>query len=369
MENTKRLLALDVFRGLTVAFMIVVNNPGSWDSVYPPLLHSAWNGCTPTDLVFPFFMFIIGSAMWYSYKKTGHTLTYGLSLRILRRTVLIYLIGLIISAYSAFTLDLSGIRIMGVLARIALAYAIASFLVLTISIKWVSITTAVILLAYWALLLLFGGNAPFSLEGNFARTFDIAVLGINHIPVFHGVKFDQTGLLSTMPSVANIIFGYLAARLTDTTEVKWNAVKKLFIYGIAGIAAALAWNFIFPINKPLWTSSFVLYTSGFACLFLGALLWIIDIKGYSGWTMPFRVFGMNALFIYILSEGLAITLWLVSVHASSGEKISLAGWIYNSFFLPLAGAFNGSLLYALIFTFLCWLAGLILFYRNIIIKL
>ncbi len=369
MENTKRLLALDVFRGLTVAFMIIVNNPGSWDSVYPPLLHSVWNGCTPTDLVFPFFMFIIGSAMWYSYKKTGHTLTYILSLKILRRTVLIYLIGLLITAYSAFTLDLSDIRIMGVLPRIALAYGIASFLVLSIPVRWITITTGVILLGYWALLLIFGGNHPFSLEGNFARTFDIAVLGINHIPVFHGVKFDQTGLLSTLPSIANIIFGYLAARLIDTTEIKWNAVRKLFIYGIAGIAAALAWNFIFPINKPLWTSSFVLYTSGFACLFLGALLWITDIKGYSRWTGPFRVFGMNALFIYVLSEVLAITLWLVSVQTFSGGKISVAGWIYDNLFLPLAGAYNGSLLYALIFTLICWLAGLILFYRNIIIKL
>jgi len=369
MENTRRLIALDVFRGLTVALMIIVNNPGNWETVYSPLLHSKWNGCTPTDLVFPFFMFIVGASMWYSYKKYDYSLTGNLVMRIIRRTLLIYLIGLLLNGYSTFSFDLSKIRIMGVLPRIALGYGIASFIVLGLNLKWVKILIGLILPGYWAILVFFGGDSPFTLEGNFALTFDIAILGLNHIPEFHGVKFDQTGLLSTLPSIANVLLGYLAGRLIDTADIKIKAVKKLIICGFAGIAIAIVWNFIFPINKPLWTSSFVLYTCGFASLFLGILLWIIDIKGYAKWTMPFRVFGMNPLFIYVLSELLAITFLIKISQTSAGEPISISNWVYSSFFLPLAGTFNGSLLYALIFTFVCWLAGWILFYKKIFIRL
>jgi len=222
---------------------------------------------------------------------------------------------------------------------------------------------------YWAILVIFGGDSPFSLEGNCVRTFDIAVRGLNHIPVFSGIKFDQTGLLSTLPSIANLLFGYLAGRLIDTTEVKLNAVKRLISYGIAGIAAAMAWNFVFPINKPLWTSSFVLYSCGFASVLLGILIWIINIKGYTKWTRPFQVFGMNAIFIYVLSQFIAITFWIQIAQSPAGEPVSITNWIYTNCFLTLAGTFNGSLLYALTFTFICWLAGWILYNKKIFIKL
>jgi predicted acyltransferase len=369
MENTKRLVALDVFRGLTIALMIIVNNPGDWEHVYPPLLHSKWNGCTPTDLVFPFFMFIIGAAMWYSYKKYNYTFSGKLVGRILRRTALIYLIGLAINAYATFSFDFSKIRIMGVLARIALGYGIASFLVIGLRINWVRIITVFILLAYWAILVIFGGDSPFTLEGNFARTFDIAVLGLNHIPEFHGVKFDQTGLLSTLPAIVNILLGYMAGRLIDKTEMKGTAVKLLIAYGLAGILTGILWGLAFPINKPLWTSSFVLYTCGFASLFLGMLLWVIDIKGYIRWTKPIQVFGMNSIFIYVLSEFLAITLWIKVARSPSGESISMVNWIYLNVFQPLAGGLNGSLLYALVFAFICWFAAWGLHRKGIFIRL
>jgi predicted acyltransferase len=233
----------------------------------------------------------------------------------------------------------------------------------------VKILIVFILLIYWAILVIFGGDSPFTLEGNFARTFDIAVLRLNHIPVFHGVKFDQTGLLSTLPSIANVLLGYLAARIIDTSEVKFNAVKKLILYGIAGIFLAKGWDLVLPINKPLWTSSFVLYTCGFASLFLGILYWIIDLKGYVKWTKPFRIFGMNPIFIYVLSEFLAISFWITAAKSPSGVPISITAWIYNNLFMPLAGTYNGSLLYALTFTFFCWLAGLILFRKKIFIRL
>jgi predicted acyltransferase len=369
MEPTKRLIALDVFRGLTIALMIVVNNPGNWDYVYPPLLHSKWNGCTPTDTVFPFFMFIVGAAMWYSYKKFNHSLSRQLVFKILRRTLLIYLIGLAINAYATFSLDLSKIRIMGVLARIALAYGIASFIVLGLKPTGIKITAGAILLIYWAILILFGGDSPFSLESNFVRAFDISVLGINHIPDFHGVKFDQTGLLSTFPSISNILLGYLAGRLIDKSEIKLNAVKRLLIFGIAGIALALIWSIVLPLNKPIWTSSFVLYTCGFASVFLGILFWITDIKGYISWARPFQVFGMNPIILYVIAEFLAITFWIKVTQSPSGEQVSITGWIFNKIFLPIAGTFNGSLLYALTFTSICWFAGWILFKKEIFIKL
>lgn len=369
MEISKRLAALDVFRGLTIALMIVVNNPGSWDSVYPPLLHSVWNGCTPTDLVFPFFMFIIGAAMWYSYKKSDHKLTGTIVLKILRRTVIIYLIGISLNAYAVHSLDLTTIRIMGVLPRIAIGYCLASFIVLTFSMNRIRIISVLILLGYWAILIIFGGTAPLTLEGNFARTFDIAVLGINHIPQFHGVKFDQTGLLSTLPSIVSILLGYLAGRLIDTTADRLNAVKKLILLGITGIAIALAWSLIFPINKLLWTSSFVLYTSGFASLFLGILVWIIDIRGYSRWAKPFLIFGINPLSLYVFSEVLAITLGLQLVHYAGGENSSVGDWIFTTWFSPLASPVNASLLYAILFTFVCWLLGWALYSKKIVIKL
>jgi predicted acyltransferase len=369
MESTKRLLALDVFRGLTVALMIVVNNPGSWESVYPPLLHSYWHGCTPTDLVFPFFLFIIGAAMWYSNKKSDHTLSGKIVIRILRRTALIYLIGLAINAYAIFSPDLSKIRLMGILPRIALAYCAASFIVLGLSVKWVRILIGFILLAYWAILVVFGGDTPFTLEGNFVGRFDTAVLGIKHVAEFHGAKFDQTGLLSTLPSLVNVLFGYLAGRLIDRSEAKITAIKKLVIYGIAGIVIALVWNFILPMNKPLWTSSFALYTSGFAFLFLGLLLWIIDIKGFTGWAKPFLVFGINPLFLYVFSEILAITLGFSLINLVSGAKIAVSTWIFSNCFLPIGNPVNASLLYALVFTFICWLAGWVLYKKKIIIKI
>jgi predicted acyltransferase len=314
-------------------------------------------------------MFIVGAAMWYSYKKFDHKLSGDLVLKILRRSALIYIIGLSLNAYAVFSLDLTRLRLMGILPRIAIGYGIASFIVLSLDAKWVKILTGLILLGYWAVLLIFGGDTPFTLEGSFVRSFDIAILGIKHIPDFHGVKFDQTGLLSTLPSIVNVLFGYLAGRLIDNSAIKLTALKKLILYGLAGIAVALAWNLVFPINKPLWTSSFVLYTCGFASMFLGILLWLIDVKGYSKWAKPFLVFGVNPLFLYVFSEVLAITFGFELIHRISGEKTPIANLIYTNCFLPVASPFNASLLYALTFTSICWLTGWVLFKNKIFIKL
>ena len=381
MNKPERLLSLDVFRGITICLMIVVNNPGSWEYVYGPLRHSAWHGCTPTDLVFPFFMFIMGTAMWYSFKKYGSRISKGISIKILRRTGLIFLIGLALNAYAVYSLEWSSLRIMGVLQRIALAYGVSSFIVVGVSAKnpgigsgissglRTGIITGIILVGYWAILLAFGGENPFSLEGNFVSRFDIRLLGAGHVPVFHGVKFDQTGLLSTLPSIGNVLIGYLAGSLIDGSGNKMDAVKKLLAFGIAGIALSLLWSLVFPINKPLWTSTFVLFTSGLSMACLGILLWIIDIKGKSRWTMPFQVFGMNPLSIYVLSILLAITFRIVFIPSGEGALLSVTGWLFGGFFEPLAGSMFGSLLYALTMTAFCWFVGWLLFRRRIFIKI
>jgi len=370
MNKPKRLISLDVFRGLTIALMVVVNNPGSWSYIYAPLRHSKWNGCTPTDLVFPFFMFIMGAAMWYSFKKFNGLLSKPLVFKIIRRSVLIFLIGLGINLYATFSFDLSHLRIMGVLNRIGLAYGIAAFIVVGIRFNYVKIATAVILLGYWAILVIFGGDSPYTLEGNFAGTFDAFILGENHLRGLSGYAlFDTTGLLSSLPSVGNILFGYFAGSLIDKTSDKLSAVKKLVIYGIAGVMIAQAWNLIFPINKLLWTSSFVIYTSALAMIFLAVFLWIIDVKGFKKWTAPFRVFGMNPLFIYVFSDILAITLSIKTAHLPNGELVGITTWIYTQILVPLAGNINGSLLYALSMCLICWLVGWLLYKKQIFIKI
>lgn len=369
MNRPKRLLALDVFRGLTIGLMIVVNNPGSWEFVYAPLRHSKWHGCTPTDLVFPFFLFIVGTAMWYSFKRYNHSLSKGIVIKILRRTLVIFLIGLALNAYAAYSINWSSLRIMGVLQRIALAYGMASFIVLGMPSKYVSIMIGIILIGYWATLVFFGGDMPFSLEENFVSRFDIFILGEGHIPVFSGVKFDQTGLLSTLPSIGNVLFGYLAGRLIDQTESKAVAVKRLIFFGIGGVIIAGLWGLVFPINKPLWTSSFVVYTSALAMILLGIMLWIIDIKGYKKWTLPFQVFGMNPLFIYVLSIILAISFRIEFIQSGSGEMVSITNWLFSQCYEPFAGNMIGSLLYALSMTMVCWFVGWVLYKRRIFIKI
>jgi predicted acyltransferase len=369
MEMPKRLVALDVFRGLTIALMVVVNNPGNWNYVFSPLKHSPWDGCTPTDLVFPFFMFIMGSAMWYSFKKNNHLLSGKMVVKILKRTIVIFLIGLAVNMYASFSFDISHVRIMGVMNRIALGYGIAAFVILGLRNNYVKIVTAIILLGYWAILVLFGGETPFTLEGNFVGIFDQYVLGVNHMQGFHGVVFDQTGLLATLPSVGNVLLGYFAGRLIDKSGEKRNAVKKLILYGIAGVIIAKGWDLVFPINKPLWTSSFVVYTSGMAMLFLAFFLWIIDIKGYKKWTTPLRIFGMNPLFLYVFSVFLAISLRISVAKSPLGETMSIKEWLFTSCFQPVAGSMFGSLFYALFFGLVCLLIGWVLYRKKIFIKI
>jgi predicted acyltransferase len=244
--NSTRYLALDALRGFTIAMMILVNTPGSWSFIYPPLAHADWHGCTPTDLVFPFFLFVVGSAMYFSFRKTTMALSPTFALVILRRTVIIFVLGLIFNGVLG---GWENLRIMGVLQRIALAYAIAAFIVLSVSRTSICVIGVLLLLGYWLLLTITGGADPFGLNTNIVVKIDLAVLGAEHIYNGKGVPFDPEGLLSTVPAVVNVLIGFELTRFLAAQKDRTTTLVVLIILGGAGIALGLIWSIWLPINK------------------------------------------------------------------------------------------------------------------------
>jgi len=368
MEQSNRYLALDVLRGMTIALMILVNTPGSWQYVYPPLRHAGWHGCTPTDLVFPFFLFVMGVSLFFSLTRYQNQLSKEVLWHIGRRTLLIFILGIFINSYPQWTTDYSQLRIMGVLQRVAVAYGIAALIVLCAKQRWLPGIGVVILVIYWGILTSFGGSDPYSLHGNATIAFDRAILGENHLYRGFGIPFDPEGILSSLPSAVTVIFGYLAGMIIRETPGN-RAPVKLVCYGFAFTIAGYLWGLVFPINKPLWTSSYVLYTAGLAALLFALLIYIIDVKGYKKWGLLFSVFGMNPLFLFILSVIWGKTLRLL-IHIPDGEGKTLSGsaWLYQNIFVPLAGNMNGSLAYALAHIFIFWLIGYLLYRCRVFIR-
>jgi predicted acyltransferase len=367
-KSSSRLVSLDIFRGITVAFMIIVNDPGSWEYVYPPLRHSEWNGCTPTDLVYPFFLFIVGMSMYFSLKKYGNELNGSSTLRILRRTVTIFAVGLFLTIFPYFGMDYSKLRIMGVLQRIALAYGIGSIICMSVKRQNLWIVVTVTLLAYWGLLVLFGGNEPFSLQGNFALKTDLAILGKNHLYTGYGIPFDPEGLLSTIPAVCTVIIGYFIGGIVGERAADWKSVLKLLLLGAAAFGLGYLWNMVFPINKPLWTSSYVLYSAGIAIGVFALIYLIADIFSIQAPGAFFMVFGTNALFSYFLAGIWIRMLLFIEIHSGS-SKTNLYNWFYDKVCVPVAGNMNGSLLFALIQMFIIWGVALVLYRKKILIRL
>lgn len=349
--------------------MILVNMPGSWSHVYAPLRHAKWHGCTPTDLVFPFFLFIVGVAMTYSFRTYEHRLSPGALKKIARRVALIFLIGLFLNAFP-FHKPLSELRILGVLQRIAIAYGIGALLYLSLDRAKLIFASALILIGYWLLLLGFGQGDPFALETNLVRTIDLKILGESHVWGGFGVPFDPEGLLSTIPAVVTVILGALTGRMIHSAAHLRSAVVKILLAGGAAVVLGKIWGLAFPINKALWTSSYVLYTAGLAMLFLSVLLWIIDVRGYRRWAYPFVVFGMNPLLLYALSGIWVRTyLYLIRFETADGTATNAYKWLYQSIFEPVAGPLNGSLLFAVSHVFLFWLILLVLYRKRIFIKI
>ncbi len=359
----QRFLALDVMRGLTLALMILVNTPGSWSYVYGPLLHADWHGATPTDFVFPFFMFIVGSAMFFAMRGLSQLTAAAQTQKILRRVALLFAIGVLLSAYP-FTTSLENWRIMGVLQRIAIAYGFAAFIILYFGFTSRMIISAVLLVGYWVLLNL--AADPYSLEQNLVRQFDIALFGESHLWQGKGLAFDPEGVLSTFPSIVNVIIGFEATRVLLTGEDKTKALSQLFVAALLLISAALVWNLWFPINKSLWTSSFVLLTCGVAILLLLLLVKLEQSTAANAIKPVYRFFeiiGKNPLFIYVLSGLLATTLYLIPV----GDKSAYVA-LYD-LFQVFADPYLASLLFALLMVLILWLVAWVLHKRNIIISL
>jgi predicted acyltransferase len=356
-----RYLALDAFRGITIALMILVNTPGTWSHVYAPLLHADWNGATPTDLVFPFFLFIIGSAMFFSFKKSDFSASPEQFRKIIKRGFIMFFIGFMLNIIP-FTANAEDWRVMGILQRIGIAYAVAACLVLTLNRTGVFIASAVILLAYWALLLS-AGEGALTIDGNIIRQLDLAVFGANHMYTMRGVAFEPEGLLSTIPAVVNMLLGFELTRYLTSIEDKKSSVIKLTLIGGLAIGFGVLWNIVLPINKSLWTPSYVIYSTGFACLLLAAFIWLIDIMKQVKLAEPLLVYGTNPLFVYVLSF-LVVTLYL-NIHIGDA---SMYAWLYSQ----LSSVFSSKLasfIFAFSHVVLFWFVSLKLYQRKIFIKI
>lgn len=366
-----RYLSLDILRGMTVALMILVNNPGSWATIYAPFRHAAWHGFTLTDLVFPTFLFVVGNAMSFSFKKMNSWSTPEFLTKTFKRAAIIFLIGLGLSYYpfvrridGEFILkNILDIRIMGVLQRIAVCYLLAAIAIRFLKKKWLVVLSVFILLLYWFLLWYFGGSAPYSLEANAALKFDLLVFNEENLYHGFGIPFDPEGLLSCLPAVVNVIFGYLAGRFIQQSVNKKKLVIQLVIAGLTMISLALVWDVILPVNKPIWTSSYVILSTGWDFIILGALIGILEIAEFKSWSRFFEPFGKNPLFIFVLSGVVVLTMGLIFI----GDT-SLKGWIYQNVFLSWLSPYNASLLYALLFLILMWLIAYILDKKKIYIK-
>ena len=389
----QRYYSLDVFRGATVALMILVNNPGSWEHIYAPLDHATWHGCTPTDLVFPFFLFAVGNAMAFvmpNFQQAGNSVFLK---KVIKRTLLIFFIGLFLN-WSPFimwqndalvlkpwewTTDdgvLHGIRILGVLQRIALCYFFASLIVYFFKTKGAYVFSIVLLLAYWFLCYALGTKGdPYSLSGFFGTHIDKAVLGEAHMYHGEGVAFDPEGLGSLMAPIVQVIIGFFAGRYIQQKGKTYEMLSNLFVAGAVLIFAGFVWDLAFPVNKKIWTSSYVIYTSGLAIITLSVLIFLIEFKSYKGAVSRFfDVFGKNPLFIFVLSGLLPRLLGLIRISnglSPTGKPVYISpfGWFYEHVCKNIAVDLRiGSLFYALCMIAFFWLIVYILDRKKIYIK-
>ena len=366
-KNSSRLVSLDIFRGITIAFMIIASTPGSREYILTPLRLSAWNGCTPADMVFPFFLFIAGLSTYYSLKKYRNEINGGSILRIFRRMLALIVIGLFITIFPYFRMDYSTLRIMGVLQRIALAYGIGAIICLSINREYLWIVIAVFLLIHWGLLALLGDADPLSLQGNFALKTDIGLMGKNHLYTGFGIPFDPEGMLGTITAVCSLIIGYFVGETVGSGTHSGKSVLKLMLFAAAAGGLGYLWNTILPFNKPLWTSSFVLYTSGIAIGTFALIYFIVDVLKFQIWGVFFLVFGTNAILVYFISEIWTKLLLFIQIPFGN-DKISLYSWFYEKVCVPVAGNMNGSLMFAIIQMLLMWGLALILYRKKILIR-
>jgi predicted acyltransferase len=366
----QRFYSLDIFRGATVALMILVNNPGSWKYIYPPLKHAPWHGCTPTDLVFPFFLFAVGNAMAFVMPKLQTAGDAVFWKKVLKRTLLIFAIGLFLN-WSPFVKwdgnelafrNWESIRIMGVLQRIALSYFFASIVVYYFKQKGAFVFGLFLLLFYWLISMVCGDAAdPYSLNGWFGTEWDQRILGAAHMYKGEGIVFDPEGLMSTFAAIAQVIFGYLVGDYIQAKGKNFEMLSHLFVVGVVFTVTGFCWDMVFPINKKIWTSSYVIYTTGLAIFTIATLIYLIEFKHIkSWWTKFFDVFGKNPLFIFVLSGFLPRALGLIRItdgitDTGAVKYLSPFSWYYEKVAKQIPGPpENGSLFYAISMIVMYW---------------
>ena len=366
------MVSLDVFRGATIAAMILVNDPGSWSHIYPPLEHAEWNGWTPTDLIFPFFLFIVGVSMTLSFaSRIARGITRrALAIHVVRRAALIFAIGLFLNGFPSF--DFSSIRIMGVLQRIAVCYLVAGLLYLVTFRRDLSadgaaqvrpntrlmLTVAIaLLIGYWALMTFVPvpgyGSGRLGKEDNLGAYIDRSLMS-GHL-WSESVTWDPEGFLSTLPAIASLLIGILAGEWLRSDR---SGERKTLGLAAAGLVLLIGGRMLhpyFPINKNLWTSTFALFTGGFAMLMLAACFWIVDVREWRAWTKPFLVFGMNAILAYALAALVSEISTDFEFSGSHGRQTTLHGWLYQRFFVPHATPVNASMAYAIFFVIIIFI--------------
>lgn len=368
----KRLEALDVFRGMTIAGMMIVNTPGDWDHAYAPLLHAEWNGWTLTDTIFPFFLFIVGVSMAFSFAARGSG-TEGkrvLLLHTLRRGATIFFIGLGLNVLSFFLFHRKVVRIPGVLQRIGVCFLAAALLYLLFGPRGLLPAAAILLAAYWVLMTFVPvpgyGAGRLDVLGNLAAHIDRAVLGEHTWK--HNPNWDPEGLLSTLPAVATTLLGVAAGELLRARRSWPWKLAALMASGALALSLGLLWNVSFPINKNLWTSSYSLFMAGLAAVTLALCLWVIDVRGWRGWAKPFVWLGTNAIALFVLSTLATLLAIAVKLTGDDGKRRSLYGTIYRTVFRHFADERLSSLLFAMTFLAIWVAVGALLYRRRIFIK-
>jgi len=370
-SGKQRLLSLDAFRGLTIAAMILVNDPGTWSAAYAPLLHAEWNGWTPTDLVFPFFLFIMGVAMEFSFASRREAIAAGapaksITLHIIYRAAIIFALGLFLHLFPFYPWH--RVRIMGVLQRIAVCYLFAALIAIKSRTATRIAAVAALLFGYWALMTLVPvpgyGAGHLDQDGNLAAYIDRALMG-GHL---WKPTWDPEGLLSTLPAIATTLLGGFAGQWLRSSASHVRKLSGLLATGAVGLALGELWNLWFPINKNLWTSSYVVFTGGFACILLALCYWLIEVRQWKQWAHPFVVFGKNAIAAFVFSVLLAkiLLVWKVT---DAGKRTSLWTFLYQHIFAPLGSPRFTSLLFALTFVLICWAAMFVLYRRKIFFKI
>lgn len=377
-----RLLSLDVMRGITIAGMIMVNNPGSWEYVYAPLRHAEWNGLTPTDLVFPFFMFIMGISCYASLRKFDFEPTKQVISKILKRTFLIFFVGLFLawlglSVSTFFQLKSTGLpffhllelsvtnfehlRILGVMQRLALCYGVASLIIIFVKHRYIPYIIAIGLVCYFLILIF--GNGFQSNESNILGIIDRYILGEQHMYIEYGVE--PEGILSTIPSVCHVLIGFLCGKMLITIKDNKDRMLNLFLCGTILLFLVFLLNYGCPINKKIWSPTFVLTTCGSGALLLSLLIWIIDVKGYKSWSLFFQSFGVNPLAIYVFAGIVSV---LVDSIPLNNTGFGFKSWLY-AILARNIDPYLASFSLALLFIAVCWGLAHFLYKKNIYIKL